>query len=85
MIIEEYQRLKVRVDELTRKHNEAEGMLKAEMKNLREKFKCQTIEQAEERLSGLEEKERELKEQLKEEEEAFLEKWQDVLEELDND
>jgi len=78
-VSEEYRRLKRKVDRTREEADRAHGAFESKMKDLKEDFDCETIEEAETRLEEMQCEVAELKEKYKAMYDKFLSKWGSVL------
>ena len=60
IMFDDFESLKRRVEELTRKRDRASGELKAAISTLKKEFGCSSIEEAKEMLTEMEKRERQL-------------------------
>jgi len=81
MKVEEYTRLKAKIDHLRQRKNRAEGALEQSVKRLQEKTGAATVEEAETVFVELEEKAEQAKKRCEVALEAFIEEWGEKLEE----
>lgn len=81
MSVEEYQRIKAIARELNRQISEAEGQRKQILQEIRTKYKCKTLKDAEALLKKMEKEEKDMEDELAEKQREFNEKWKDVLNE----
>lgn len=82
MNIGEYTKLKKQVEDLQRKAERISGRREEVMKQIKERFDCDTLGQAEELLAQMEEEVADLKEKLHESLQQFKDKYGDLLEEI---
>lgn len=79
--IEEYQQIEKRVQAAQQQRDEARGRRQQLMQELKDKYGCDTITEAREKLKDLEQKEQELQDELEEKKKQFQKDWKDVLDE----
>ena len=79
--LEQYQKLKDKVDKLQRESDRAEGALEEVMKELASEFKCDSLSQAEKLATKLRKESDEAEKDYQEALDKFEEKWEDVLNE----
>ena len=73
--VREYLKLKKDVEDAQQRVSKAEGSLESEMRSLKNKFGCSTLEEAEKMLKSEKKNKSELLESLEEEVEGYQEKW----------
>ena len=79
-LLDRYQKMKRKADELRREADRAEGALEQLMEKLKEDFDCDTLEEAEQLSKRLEKEAKEAEEQFDVAVEEFEEEWGDELE-----
>jgi len=79
MNVDEYERLKAKVERLKTETHKAEGALEESTKRLQERFGCKSIAEAKKLLKKLSEESAELESQYKEALELFEKEWSEVL------
>jgi predicted nucleic acid-binding Zn-ribbon protein len=77
--LEEYQRLKRRIEDINRIVSQAEGELRAIQRGLKEEFGVDSLSTAEKKLEELESNKLELEKQFSKELAEFKQKWGDRL------
>lgn len=77
--LDQYRRLKAKVEEATAAAARAEGALEQQMKKLKEDFGCESVGDAEELLVALKEKEERLEDEYEGELATFEKKWGDKV------
>ena len=75
----EFARLKEKADRLKEAAAKAKGVYEQKMKELKEKYGCNTIEEAEQKLEQMEQELEELEEEFDEAYKEFMDKWGDKL------
>lgn len=77
--LDEYQKLKKQAEMMRAGRDRAQGALDQQMKKLKEAFGCDTIEQAKEKLAGMEKEEAIAEATYDANRIAFDEKWKEKL------
>ena len=77
--LEKYNKIKAAADAKRKEVDQAEGALRQQMSDLKEKFGCETIEQAEAKLAELDEQLAAAEKTYNEELAAFEAKWGDLV------
>lgn len=77
--VKRYQHLKQEAEELQRQADRAHGALDGVMKQLKEEFDCDTLEEAEERQKELQKEAKKAEKTFNEALEDFEDKWGSVL------
>ena len=83
MNLEEYKRLKKKVEDLQRESNRAEGKLKGLMDRLEEEQGCTSLKEADVKVTKIQEKLEKLEKSFDTALEKFKDKWGDKLDESD--
>jgi len=83
MNLEEYKRLKKKVEDLQRESNRAEGKLKGLMDRLEEEQGCTSLKEADEKVTKIQDRLQKLEDKFDKALETFKEKWGDKLDESD--
>jgi len=79
--LKRFERIKDDVEKKQREVNRAEGSLSTQMTRLKQDFKCETLEQAEELLEKIKTKMERVDKQFQEKMEEFDEEWSGKLDE----
>ena len=77
--VEEYQKLKKRVETVRREHDKAQGALEQTMKRLKEEFDCDSLKEARQLHKRLKREAAEAAEKFDGALAEFQEKWEGVL------
>jgi len=76
--VKEYIDLKRKIETTQQSIDKAKGALEQLLKNLKQDFNCETVEEAEEKLKTLQEEQLKLEEQFNEELKNFKKKWNEI-------
>ena len=82
MDIAEFDDLKKKVEKSKKAVSRAEGILQEKMERLKEDYNCDTVQEAEDKLAGLEVEVVKLQGEFDTKSEKFMDKWGEQLDEI---
>jgi phage shock protein A len=80
--IEEFERIRARIEKMKRDRDKASGAMESVMSQIKKEFGCSTLKEASKKLVKLTQEQEKLEKEIEQKEAEFQEKWADVLEEL---